>query len=99
MRAALLEAIPTEHLPVRVLADPEPGPGQLLLDVTACGICGTDLHILEGRSYRPRLPFVLGHEPVGRVVRLWGLLIASSELSGRPRMSASIRVANRLAMP
>ena len=68
MRAALIEAIPTEHLPVREVPDPQPGPGDLLLEVSACGICGTDLHILEGRAYRPELPFVMGHEPVGRVI-------------------------------
>lgn len=39
-----------------------------LLRVSACGICGTDLHIMSGESYRPELPLVLGHEPVGTVV-------------------------------
>ncbi|MFN8620742.1 MAG: alcohol dehydrogenase catalytic domain-containing protein [Chloroflexota bacterium] len=68
MRAALLVSIPAEHQPVRDVPDPVPTPGEALLEVTACGICGTDLHILEGRAYRPELPFVLGHEPVGRVV-------------------------------
>jgi 2-desacetyl-2-hydroxyethyl bacteriochlorophyllide A dehydrogenase len=67
MRAARLEAIPSTHLPLRDLPDPVPGPGELLVDVSMCGICGTDLHILEGRGYQPSLPFVLGHEPVGRV--------------------------------
>src|SRR5437879_709779 len=43
-------------------------PDELLLRVDACGICGTDLHILSGDSYRPALPFVLGHEPVGTVI-------------------------------
>ncbi|MCY7419321.1 MAG: alcohol dehydrogenase catalytic domain-containing protein [Chloroflexi bacterium] len=68
VRAALLTTLPTRHLPVRVVPDPRPGPGELLVAVSTCGICGTDLHILEGDSYRPELPFVLGHEPVGRVV-------------------------------
>ncbi len=68
MRAALLDEIPTAGLRVDVLDDPQPGPGELLLEVLACGICGTDLHIIEGTSYRPEPPFVLGHEPVGRVV-------------------------------
>jgi 2-desacetyl-2-hydroxyethyl bacteriochlorophyllide A dehydrogenase len=68
MRAALLTTIPTHHLVAGELPDPEPGRGELLLEMLACGICGTDLHVLEGRSYRPELPFVLGHEPVGRVI-------------------------------
>lgn len=67
MRAALLLQIPADRLPLGVLPDPMPGPGELLVEVAACGICGTDLHILEGRSYRPEMPFVMGHEPVGWV--------------------------------
>ena len=68
MRAALLTAIPTDHLEVAEVEDPVAGPNELLLAVSMCGICGTDLHILEGRAYRPDLPFILGHEAVGRVV-------------------------------
>jgi propanol-preferring alcohol dehydrogenase len=68
VRAALLTTLPAERLEVGEVPDVVPRPGQLLVDVSACAICGTDLHILEGRSYRPDLPFVLGHEPVGRVV-------------------------------
>lgn len=47
---------------------PRPGPGELLLKVGACGVCRTDLHILDGELDRPALPLVLGHEVVGRVV-------------------------------
>src|SRR4051812_22098778 len=68
MRAALLTTIPTQHLESGEIPDPTPGPGELVIEMLACGICGTDLHILDGKSYRPELPFVLGHEPVGRVV-------------------------------
>lgn len=68
MKAALLRTIPATRLELGTLPEPQPGPGELLLAVEACGICGTDLHILEGASYRPELPFVLGHEPVGRVL-------------------------------
>jgi alcohol dehydrogenase, propanol-preferring len=49
--------------------DPSPGPGQLLLDVAACGVCRTDLHLLDGEVEIPRLPIVLGHQIVGRVLR------------------------------
>ena len=68
MRAALLTALPSDHLAVTEVPDPQPAPDELLLDVLACGICGTDLHIVAGHSYRPALPFILGHEPVGRVI-------------------------------
>ena len=68
MLAALLTRIPSRHLSLAEVAEPTtPGPGELLIEVQAGGICGTDLHLLEGRSYRPELPFVLGPEPMGRV--------------------------------
>jgi 2-desacetyl-2-hydroxyethyl bacteriochlorophyllide A dehydrogenase len=69
MQAALLRSLPALELSIETVAAPTAtGPEDLLVRVTACGICGTDLHILAGRSYRPALPFVLGHEPVGIVV-------------------------------
>jgi alcohol dehydrogenase, propanol-preferring len=47
--------------------DPEPGPGELLLEVSACGVCRTDLHILDGQLSEPKLPLVQGHQIVARV--------------------------------
>lgn len=66
MRAMLLEAA---HTPLRLaeLPLPQPGPGQVLLKVRACGICHTDLHILDGELTEPKLPLVPGHQIVGRV--------------------------------
>ncbi|HEV7464495.1 MAG TPA: zinc-dependent alcohol dehydrogenase family protein [Methyloceanibacter sp.] len=49
---------------------PAPGPGQILLKVAACGVCRTDLHIVDGELAQPKLPLVLGHEIVGRVEAL-----------------------------
>jgi propanol-preferring alcohol dehydrogenase len=49
------------------LPDPVPGPGQVLLAVKTCGVCRTDLHILDGELRAPRLPLVLGHQIVGTV--------------------------------
>jgi propanol-preferring alcohol dehydrogenase len=49
-------------------ADPRPGDGELLLEVTACGVCRTDLQIAEGDLGARRLPIVPGHQAVGRVV-------------------------------
>lgn len=59
------------HRPARRLrvAIPRPGPGQALLRVRASGICGTDVHIREGRFALP-LPLRMGHEPVGEVEAL-----------------------------
>jgi propanol-preferring alcohol dehydrogenase len=50
------------------LPDPLPAPGRLLLAVSACGVCRTDLHIVDGELTEPKLPLVLGHQIVGRVV-------------------------------
>jgi alcohol dehydrogenase, propanol-preferring len=49
------------------LSDPEPGPGEVLLGVAACGVCRTDLHIVDGELDRPKLPLVPGHQIVARV--------------------------------
>lgn len=49
---------------------PEPGAGEILLRVTACGVCHTELDEIEGRTAPPRLPVTPGHEVVGRVERL-----------------------------
>ncbi len=49
------------------LPDPQPGPGQVLLSVAACGVCRTDLHIVDGELTEPKLPLVPGHQIVGSV--------------------------------
>jgi propanol-preferring alcohol dehydrogenase len=52
------------------LDQPLPAPGQVLLDVKACGVCRTDLHIVDGELAEPKLPLVLGHQIVGTVREL-----------------------------
>jgi propanol-preferring alcohol dehydrogenase len=66
MRAMLLEA---PRMPLREAdrPQPEPGPGQILLRVHACGVCRTDLHVVDGELADPKLPLVPGHEIVGTV--------------------------------
>jgi alcohol dehydrogenase, propanol-preferring len=58
-----------QRQPLRPAELPEPsaGPGQVLLDVRACGVCRTDLHILDGDLAEPKLPLVPGHQIVGVV--------------------------------
>ncbi len=65
MRAMVLDS--GARLTERNLPPPEPGPRQVLVRVIACGVCRTDLHILDGELQPPALPLVLGHEVVGRV--------------------------------
>jgi len=69
MRAMVLER-PGQPLVLRDLPVPEPGPGHVLLRVHACGVCRTDLHIVDGELPNPKLPLVLGHQIVGEVVRV-----------------------------
>jgi propanol-preferring alcohol dehydrogenase len=52
--------------------DPRPGPDDVLLRVAACAVCRTDLHIVDGELTSPKLPLVLGHEIVGRVIERGG---------------------------
>ena len=68
MRAMQLDSAGAPLRPVERPV-PEPGPGELLVEVAACGVCRTDLHIADGELAGPR-PIVPGHEIVGRVVAL-----------------------------
>ncbi len=67
MRAMVL-TVPGSPLVLQALPPPEPGPDQVLIQVRACGVCRTDLHIAEGELAEPKLPLILGHEIVGTVV-------------------------------
>jgi propanol-preferring alcohol dehydrogenase len=56
---------PGEPLRLEELPQPEPAEGQLLLSVRACGVCRTDLHVVDGELPHPKLPLVPGHQVVG----------------------------------
>jgi propanol-preferring alcohol dehydrogenase len=75
VRAIVLDR-PGGRLAERELAAPEPGPGEVVVRVHACGVCRTDLHVIDGDLPRPKLPLVLGHQVAGEVV-------ASGEASER----------------
>jgi propanol-preferring alcohol dehydrogenase len=66
MRAIVLDA-PGQPLRLAELPVPEPGEGEVLIRVQACGVCRTDLHVLDGEVRGKRLPVVLGHQIVGTV--------------------------------
>jgi len=66
MRAMIFSG-PGRPLRETQLARPEPGPGQVRLDVQACAVCRTDLHIVDGELPDPKLPLVLGHQIVSLV--------------------------------
>lgn len=69
MRAMILEA-PRTPLVMRDIPAPLPRAGELAIDVEACGVCRTDLHVADGELPDPKLPLVPGHEIVGRVSML-----------------------------
>ena len=73
MKAMLLEkCAPAEEGPLRMteLPDPQPGPGEIVVRVEACGVCHTDLHTVEGELGTECVPIVPGHEVIGVVERL-----------------------------
>ena len=67
MRALVLDA-PKAPLRAAELPEPSPGEGEVLLAVHTCGVCRTDLHIVDGELAHPKLPLVPGHQVVGEVV-------------------------------
>jgi propanol-preferring alcohol dehydrogenase len=58
---------PRTPLALRERPVPAPGPGEILIAISACGVCRTDLHVVDGELEHPKLPLVPGHEIVGRV--------------------------------
>jgi len=66
MRAMVFDAA-GRPLSLRNLPTPSPGLGQVLLEVAACGVCRTDLHVVDGELPAPKLPLIPGHEIVGRI--------------------------------
>jgi propanol-preferring alcohol dehydrogenase len=66
MRAMVLNE-PKRPLELRDVPKPKPGRGQLLVRVSTCAVCRTDLHVVDGELPDPKLPLILGHQIVGRV--------------------------------
>jgi propanol-preferring alcohol dehydrogenase len=69
MRAMVLDA-PRTPLVLRERPVPVPAAGEILVEIAACGVCRTDLHVVDGELPHPKLPIVPGHEIVGRVAAL-----------------------------
>lgn len=82
MKAMVLDS-PGTPLREAELPDPEPGPGQVLVEVAACGVCRTDLHVVDGELPDPKLPLVPGHQIVGRILR-GGSRFAAGDRVGIP---------------
>jgi len=70
MLSMTLDRVGTPLRPVTPPHPPMPGPGQVLLRVRACGVCRTDLHVVDGELAQPKLPLIPGHEIIGTVESL-----------------------------
>jgi propanol-preferring alcohol dehydrogenase len=68
MKAMILES-PRTPLVMKEVLIPEPDENQVLIKIHACGVCRTDLHIVDGELTNPKLPLIIGHEIVGSVVK------------------------------
>ena len=90
MRAVVIDA--PGRIRVDNVPDPTPRPNEVLVRVGACGICGTDLHIIDGDSPLARYPVIPGHEFAGEVVAL-GYDIAQSNGNGEATITVGSRVA------
>ncbi len=84
MRAMVLRRA-GEKLVMEERPEPQPGPGEARLRVEACGVCRTDLHVVDGELPNPKLPIVPGHEIVGRVEAVGaGVTLAIGARVGAP---------------
>jgi D-arabinose 1-dehydrogenase-like Zn-dependent alcohol dehydrogenase len=94
MRAMVMER-PGSPLVAEWLELPEPGLGQVRIDIEACGVGRTDLHVLDGELDHPKLPPILGHEIVGRVAELGpgAQGIQRGQRVGVPSLATSVAIA------
>jgi alcohol dehydrogenase, propanol-preferring len=72
---------PGQALQLRVVPKPKPGRGQLLVRVSTCAVCRTDLHVVDGELPNPKLPLIPGHQIVGRVEGIGEGTNSKSEIS------------------
>lgn len=81
MRAMVLEKV-GEPLVLKDVPCPSPGPSEVLIKISACGVCRTDLHIVDGELAHPKLPLILGHQVVGVIAKL-GTQVTKHQLGDR----------------
>ncbi len=87
MKAAVITGIGTSE--VTEVEDPRPGPREVVVKVAACGICGTDLHILQG-EFAPSLPIVPGHEFAGEIVEVGAEVPSTLKVGDRVAVDPSL---------
>jgi propanol-preferring alcohol dehydrogenase len=93
MRAMVLEQ-PRKPLVLRDVPKPKPASGQLLVRISACAVCRTDLHIVDGELPSPKLPLILGHQIIGRVEQIGAADNQQSAISDQ-----QFRIGDRVGIP
>jgi alcohol dehydrogenase, propanol-preferring len=93
MRAMVLER-PRKPLVLRDILKPKPLAGQLLVRVSTCAVCRTDLHIVDGELPEPKLPLILGHQIVGRIEEISAPDNQQSAISNQ-----QFRIGDRVGLP
>ena len=90
MRAMVLEQTRTPLI-MWERPTPEPKQGEILVEIAACGVCRTDLHVVDGELPDPKLPIVPGHEIVGRIAAIGSGVagFAAGERAGVPYTTSS----------
>src|SRR2546421_11224703 len=91
MRAMVLEEV-GQPLVLRDVPKPKAGRGQLLVRVSACAVCRTDLHIVDGELPNPKLPLILGHQIVGRIEEI-------NISSDKGQSGSDFKVGDRVGIP
>ena len=81
MKAALFREL-GQPLKVEEVPKPKIGPHEVLVETRTCGICRTDLHILDGMAYIPKLPHIPGHEPAGIIAQVGENFFRSANSGG-----------------
>jgi propanol-preferring alcohol dehydrogenase len=95
MRAMVLNE-PKRPVELRDVPKPKPGSGQLLVRVSTCAVCRTDLHVVDGELPNPKLPLILGHQIVGHVEEIGG------EMGEAPKCADSahiFKIGDRVGIP
>jgi alcohol dehydrogenase, propanol-preferring len=99
MRAMVLDE-PKRPLELRDVPKPKPGRGQLLVRVSTCAVCRTDLHVVDGELPNPKLPLILGHQVVGRVEEI-GEVWEGPQRPDSPgaKAAATFAIGDRVGIP
>jgi propanol-preferring alcohol dehydrogenase len=100
MRAMVLDE-PKRPLELRDVPKPKPGRGQLLVRVSTCAVCRTDLHVVDGELPDPKLPLILGHQIVGQVEEIGEEMWEGPERpdSHDPKVAPTFAIGDRVGIP